>query len=388
MKKDQSPDLMKIGELAKATNTNVSTIKFYVKEGLIQAACKTGPNMAYYHTDCIARVQLIKSLQKEHYYPLSVIKRMLENSDSNKMDIELLDVIHKVNYTGSSKTCSLSETAKMTRLTKDQIAALTEQQLVKPDVTGKRQSFTDEDLQVMLLIRRRMEAGIPFEESVSSFLLYEQSLRIAARADVDFFISGALMTSVPSTKDAVRMISVSDETLDAFICMKRAELNREFGSERIDDLYRYSSDLSAVLQDMGVVLDSLNYGELAEKCRSALTKFPEGKDPVSLALTHYYRVVNGLQESLAKSITVCSKAHSYFLTLEPEKLGDISVLALYGLRLCWLSLAPSLLDCTREAKQAMEDFQAFASECISAGSDVFTQQIIAAITRIGGYHEH
>ena len=73
MKKNATTDLLKIGDLAKATNTNVSTIKFYVKEGLIQPACKTGPNMAYYSADCIARVQLIKSLQKEHYYPLSVI---------------------------------------------------------------------------------------------------------------------------------------------------------------------------------------------------------------------------------------------------------------------------------------------------------------------------
>lgn len=28
-------ELLKIGELAKATGTNVSTLKFYVKEGLI-----------------------------------------------------------------------------------------------------------------------------------------------------------------------------------------------------------------------------------------------------------------------------------------------------------------------------------------------------------------
>ncbi len=56
MKIESNASLMKIGELAKATGTNVSTINFYIKEGLIQAASKTSPNMAYYHTDCIARV--------------------------------------------------------------------------------------------------------------------------------------------------------------------------------------------------------------------------------------------------------------------------------------------------------------------------------------------
>ena len=388
MKKDQTAGLMKIGELAKATNTNVSTIKFYVKEGLIQAACKTGPNMAYYHTDSIARVDLIRSLQKEHYYPLSVIKRMLDQSDPNKVEMELLDVIHKVNYIGSSKTFSLSETAKMTRLTREQIAALAETGLVKPESAGKKQYFTDSDLQIMLLLRRRMDAAIPFEESVSSFLLYEESLRSAAKADVDFFISRALMAGVPSTKDAVRMIEVSDETLDAFICMKRAELNREFGSKRINDLYHYSENLSAMLQEMAFVLDQMGYSDLAGQCRNALAEGPNGDDSLTAAFMQYYRVVNGLQESLARSITICSRAHSYFLSLTPEKTGGIGELLLYGLRLCWLCLAPSLLDCTSEAKLAMEGFQAFASGCLGTEAEVFTHHITAAVNRIGGYHEY
>lgn len=384
MKKESTVGLMKIGEMAKATGTNVSTIKFYVKEGLIQAACKTGPNMAYYHTDCMARIQLIKSLQKEHYYPLSVIKHMLDTSNTNQMEIELLDVIHKVSYKSSNKTFSFTETAKMTKLTRNQMEVLVEHQLVKPDVSRKKHRYTESDLQIMLLIRRRVEAGIPFEESVTSFLIYEQALKHAAKADVDSFINRALMVRAPSTEEAVRMICVSDETLDMFISLKRNELNREFGSERIGDLDHYSSNLTAILQSISETLDGLKYSKPAKQCRDALLYCPDGTDPVSSALRYYNLVINSISGSLANSIAVCGQAHAYFTSIQPEKSEGIYSLLLYSLRLGWLSLAPSLLDCEVEAQNALEGFSSFASDCIGTESEAFTHPVLCALTLIVG----
>ncbi len=385
MKKSTTADLLKIGDLAKATHTNVSTIKFYVKEGLIQPACKTGPNMAYYSADCISRVQLIRSLQKEHYYPLSVIKRMLEHSDS-PMEIKFLDVIHKVDYTSSSKTFSLTDAAKMSRLTKAQISFITQSGLIKPDTTGKRERYTDEDLQVMLLIRRRMDAGIPFAESVSSFLIYEKALRAATREEVDLFISQVLMAVTPCTKDAVRMICVSNETIDAFISVKCTELNREFGSERLSDLYRYSASLSVSLQEIGEALLESGYIHLGERCRTALSVCPEGEDEVSVALRYYHQMLNSLTGSLAKSIALSSRIHAYFLSLKPgEGQQGVEALLLYSLRLCWLCLAPALLNCSAEAQEAAQGFAAFAAkEWTDPGSDVYVRRIMDVITRTGG----
>ena len=384
MKNESTAGLMKIGELAKATGTNVSTIKFYVKEGLIQAASKTSPNMAYYHTDCIARVQMIKSLQKEHYYPLSVIKRMLDTSNPNQMEIELLDVIHKANYKSSNKSLTFSEAAKMTKLSRDQIKVLTEHKLVKPDVSGKKQWYTDSDLQVMVLIRHRMNAGIPFEESVSSFVTYALALRSAAKADVDYFINRAMLARDLNTEDAVRMISVSDETLDKFISMKRSELNREFGSERLGDLERLASNLSVILQCIGDTLEELKYSKPAKQCRDALLSCPEETNLVASALRYYNLVINSMSGSLAKSISICGQAHAYFLSLKPEQSEGIDSLLLNSLKLCWLNLAPSLLDCIAEAQNTMENFSAFASDCIGVESETFTQQIRSELTRIGG----
>ena len=58
--KTSTDGLMKIGELAKAANVNVSTLKFYVKEELIRPALKTGRNMAYYDRSCISAIGTIR----------------------------------------------------------------------------------------------------------------------------------------------------------------------------------------------------------------------------------------------------------------------------------------------------------------------------------------
>jgi len=384
MKNESTAGLLKIGELAKAAGTNVSTIKFYVKEGLIQAASKTSPNMAYYHSDAIARVQLIKSLQKEHYYPLSLIKHMLDAANTNQTEMELLDAIHKVDPKSSSKTFAFSEAVKMTGLSRSQIEALIEKKLVKPEISGKKQWFSEPDLQVMILIRRRMEAGIPFDESVASFVIYENSLKSAAKADVDLFISHALLTSAPTSEEAVRMISVSDETLDTFISLKRSELNREYGSERISDLDHFASNLSKVLQTIGSSLKQLGYPVYAEQCFHAMTNCPKENDPVSASLRFYHLVINSLSGSLAKSISVCGQAHAHFNALQPEKSDGEEALLLYSLRVCWLVLAPSLLEYAEEAKKTLGDFSAFASRCIGKDADFFTKQMISAISVIAG----
>lgn len=74
--------LLKVGELARQADTSLSTVKFYVKEGLIRPVLKTGRNMAYYDPSCIETIQLIRTLQRERYYPLSVIKRLAPVGDA------------------------------------------------------------------------------------------------------------------------------------------------------------------------------------------------------------------------------------------------------------------------------------------------------------------
>lgn len=51
---------MKIGELASATGTPIETIRFYEREGLLQAAARTGGNFRLYEAAHQERLQFIR----------------------------------------------------------------------------------------------------------------------------------------------------------------------------------------------------------------------------------------------------------------------------------------------------------------------------------------
>ena len=79
MPNESSPkDLMRIGELAKAAGVTVQTIHFYLREGLLPAPTKTAPNMAYYGSEYLEDIRLIKELQSERYLPLGLIRQLLQ----------------------------------------------------------------------------------------------------------------------------------------------------------------------------------------------------------------------------------------------------------------------------------------------------------------------
>ena len=70
--------------------------------------------MAYYNKDCIQRVNMIRSLQKEHYYPLSVIKGILDNS-TDPFELEFMDAVHKADLKDTGNAYSAADAAKLTR---------------------------------------------------------------------------------------------------------------------------------------------------------------------------------------------------------------------------------------------------------------------------------
>ncbi|MFA7673480.1 MAG: MerR family transcriptional regulator [Clostridia bacterium] len=376
MKKESIQGLIKIGGISKATGTSVTTLKFYIKEGLIHATCKTGPNMAYYDPDCIAKVKLIKSMQKEHYYPLSVIRNMMGSSETDHLELELMDAIHKVDYRNSIKTYSLTDVMKMTGLVKSQIDMLKQHDIINPDVSGMKQIYTDSDLQILFLIKRRLEAGIPFDQSIESFMIYMESIRKAANADIDSFITQALLPCSPTTLDATHMIGVSDETLDKFISIKRNELNRKIGSERVEQLNCYSMRLLQFLDRISTILKEEGHTGYAVLLHDAILTFPTGEGRLTVALQNYNLLIESSKKSLARSITVVQKAHAYFISPDNERDMDMDSFILYTLRLGWLFLTPPLLRYDKEADKVMKDYRSYADRCVGKRIKEITDKVL------------
>src|SRR5215216_6080184 len=80
--KTRGEEMLRMGELARASGVSAATIKHYLREGLLPEPVKTSRNMAYYPADFVDRIRMIKQLQEERYMPLRVIKDLLdENPD-------------------------------------------------------------------------------------------------------------------------------------------------------------------------------------------------------------------------------------------------------------------------------------------------------------------
>lgn len=78
--KEKIPTLMKllkIGELAKATNEPVPTIRYWTKEGLIQVTELSKGGYQMYHPNMIKRAKQIRSLQAEKRLTIEELKKTL-----------------------------------------------------------------------------------------------------------------------------------------------------------------------------------------------------------------------------------------------------------------------------------------------------------------------
>ena len=71
---------MKVGQIAQESGVPASTIRYYVKEGLLQAPIKVNKKMSYYDESCIDRLKTIQKLQEKRF-PLSSIKNILDRVD-------------------------------------------------------------------------------------------------------------------------------------------------------------------------------------------------------------------------------------------------------------------------------------------------------------------
>jgi DNA-binding transcriptional MerR regulator len=89
--------LLKMSELAERSGVSAGTIRYYLREGLLgegRDIIRTSRNMAYYPSDYVQRIELIKRLQRQRFMPLRLIKGALdEDPERVRALVELEDRI-------------------------------------------------------------------------------------------------------------------------------------------------------------------------------------------------------------------------------------------------------------------------------------------------------
>ena len=76
---------MRMRELVRAAGVPKSTILFYLAAGLLPPPLRTGPNSAWYDPGCVARIALIRRLQRQERLSLAEIAARLQGEKKRRL---------------------------------------------------------------------------------------------------------------------------------------------------------------------------------------------------------------------------------------------------------------------------------------------------------------
>jgi DNA-binding transcriptional MerR regulator len=141
---------LKIGEIAKKSSVPPSTIRYYVRQGLLPEPDKVNKSMAYYDESCIEKVIAIRHLQERKYFPLSVIKNILRRMDHGVSFEEaeaIEDAVFGIQAEETERLLDKSEFLKATGLTGDELQTAIKMDLLIPYLQEKgRTLYNQEDV--------------------------------------------------------------------------------------------------------------------------------------------------------------------------------------------------------------------------------------------------
>ena len=165
---------MRISELAERTGVSIPTIKYYLREGLLQPGTPTGPNQADYDSDHVHRLRLIRALTEVGGLSLATARRVLAATDDPGAEIhEIFGIAHRGLRLGSPGAEDAGHLAKAgTEVDRylDRLGWRT-----KADAPGRA------ELARALTVLR----GLGWEVGVDVFELYARSADEIARWEID-----------------------------------------------------------------------------------------------------------------------------------------------------------------------------------------------------------
>jgi DNA-binding transcriptional MerR regulator len=159
---------IKISELGRITGVPQSTIRYYVKEGILPKPTKVNKSMAYYDESCIERIALVRELQEKKYYPLSVIRNIMSRVESG-IDISSLlsleDAIFRPRTQGDQRLLTREQFLDATGIEEQLLAAAESLGIIIPYNRGTKKPYNQEDvIFARSIIKGSNELGIDIHE--------------------------------------------------------------------------------------------------------------------------------------------------------------------------------------------------------------------------------
>ncbi len=177
-------DLLRIGELARASGVPVPTIKHYLREGLLPEPVKTSRNMAYYPSEFVDRIKLIKQLQEERFMPLKAIKSVIDEDPARaRALVELEDRILDRALAGERPRMRPAEVHESYGVPKEVLERLAELEVLSPNSRG----YSPSDVKIIEAISRFRAEG--YDEAIGftvyDTLRYKSAIEELVRQEVE-----------------------------------------------------------------------------------------------------------------------------------------------------------------------------------------------------------
>jgi DNA-binding transcriptional MerR regulator len=213
--------LLKMSELAEASGVSAGTIKHYLREGLLPEPVRTSRNMAYYPSEFVERVRMIKQLQEQRFMPLKVIKQMLRD-DPERMRalIELEDRVLETALVGEEKRISAAELHRRYDIPREVIDRLAELDVLTPNSRG----YSSNDVKIVEAICRFRAGG--YDErigfTVYDTLRYKSALEGLVKEEVEVLMQR--LVGEMSADRAAELVESGAEPLQDLISALHSKL--------------------------------------------------------------------------------------------------------------------------------------------------------------------
>ncbi len=185
---------VKMSALARLSGVPAATIKHYLREGLLpQPELKTGRNMAFYDPALAGRIRQIKTLQREHFLPLRVIKSVLSDGPSARDDVHARAAIAQTLASMASSETRTRAELLGAGAKPDDLAFFEAVGLISGAKVGDDVVYGGEDLALLRVLADSRRAGITPEMLPPEIVApYVRAIQELVKVELEMFRLGVV----------------------------------------------------------------------------------------------------------------------------------------------------------------------------------------------------
>jgi DNA-binding transcriptional MerR regulator len=217
---NQEVQYLRIGELARRSGLPIATLKFYLREGLIAPAHKSGRTMAWYHPSVVERIRSIRELQERQFLPLEVIRETIERGEEAADDHAIAEAIAGVLIRRGGKRSRTREEVLARGARPAELEWLRRAGLAVPDEDG---CYRGDDLALLSTLGAARRSGLgaemlPFEILGDYLIALDKLVEVELR----MYRAGVIGRAKPN--EVAKLTKVATELSERLVVLLRRKL--------------------------------------------------------------------------------------------------------------------------------------------------------------------